>query len=267
MAANNTGEGDSLPLAGRRVLVTRAPHQASELADRLSALGAVPVLIPTIEIGPPTSFEALDEAVRSLASFDLIAFTSANAVRAFQERAAAIGVTPAPRRIAVVGPATAGAVEALGLRVDVMPSVYTAEALSQALLPEVRGQRILLVLAEYAPRILESGLKGGGAEVTVAPAYKNRIPETSLSAVADLFAEPSAYPDAVTFTSASTAKNLAALLEAGGLTLPDRVTRASIGPITSRALVELGLPPHIEASEPTISALADAVTAHLRRAL
>jgi uroporphyrinogen-III synthase len=267
-AKNNTDRSTaSLPLTGRRILITRAPHQASELAERLSALGATPVLIPTIEIGPPTSFAALDEAVRTLGSFDLIAFTSANAVRAFQERATALGVTPAPRRTAVVGPATARAVEALGLRVDVVPPVFTAESLGQTLLPEARGARVLLVLAEQAPAILETALRGRGVEVTVAAAYRNRIPATSLSSVEELFAEPSAYPDAVTFTSASTVNNLVALLEAARLTLPDTVTRASIGPITSRALVELGLPPHIEASEPTISALVDAVAVHLRGAV
>jgi uroporphyrinogen-III synthase len=135
------------------------------------------------------------------------------------------------------------------------------------LLPEARGQRILLVLAEYAPGILASTLKGGGAEVTVAAAYKNRIPDGSLSAVTQLFAEPTAYPDAVTFTSASTANNLLALLEVARLTLPDGVTRASIGPITSRALMELGLPAHIEAAEPTIPALVEAVAAYLRKAV
>ncbi len=261
---NNAGDGDSLPLAGQRVLVTRAPHQASDLADRLRALGATPVLIPTIEIGPPGSFEALDAAVASLASFDLVAFTSANAVRAFEERTTAIGVAPTPRQIAVVGSATARAVEALGLRVDVVPQVFTAESLGQTLLPEVRGLQILLVLAEDAPAILETVLRGGGAEVTVAAAYKNRIPETSLSAVIDLFVKPEAYPNAATFTSASTAKNLVALLEAAGLTLPDAVVRASIGPITSRTMVGLGLPPHIEAEEPTIAALVEAVVTCLR---
>jgi uroporphyrinogen-III synthase len=261
---NCVGSSESLPLAGRRILITRAPHQASELADRLSALGATPVLIPTIEIGPPTSFGALDAAVKALASFDLVAFTSANAVRAFQERAAALGVVPVPRRIAVVGPATARAIEAIGLRVDDVPPVFTAESLGQTLLPEAHGQRILLVLAEDAPAILETALRTGGAEVSVAAAYKNRIPDSSLSAMKELFAVPEAYPDAVTFTSASTAKNLLALLEAAGLTLPEVVVRASIGPITSRALVELGLAPHAEASEPTIPALVEAVAAHLR---
>jgi uroporphyrinogen-III synthase len=264
-AKKNAGSDGELPLAGTRILITRAPHQASELADRLSALGATPVLIPTIELGSPASFAALDAAIAGLADFDLVAFTSANAVRASQERAAALGVAAAPRRIAVVGPATARAVEAMGLRVDLIPPVFSAESLGRTLQPEVRGRRILLVLAEDAPAILEAALKESGAQVTVAAAYKNRIPDGSLAAIADLFREPAAYPDAVTFTSASTAHNLTALLEAARMSLPDTVARASIGPITSRALAELGLPPHIEAAEATIPALVEAVVAELQK--
>jgi uroporphyrinogen-III synthase len=254
-----------LPLAGRRILVTRAPHQASELAGRLRELGATPVLIPTIEIGPPSSFAGLDAAIRELAGFDLVAFTSANAVQAFQERGAVTRVTAAPKRVAVVGPATARAVEAMGLRWDVMPPVFTAESLGERLLPEVGGRRVLVVLAEDAPPVLETALKDGGAEVTVVAAYQNRIPETSLSAVKEIFARREDYPDAVTFTSASTANNLAALLETAGLRLPGSVGRVSIGPITSQAMAELGLAPHVEASEPTIGALVDAVVECLRR--
>jgi uroporphyrinogen-III synthase len=266
MATNisSAGASESLPLAGRRILVTRAPHQASELAERLSGLGATAISIPTIEIGPPASFAALDTALASLDSFDLVAFTSANAVRAFHERAELLDVTPAPKRIAVVGPATARAVEAIGLHVDIQPPIFTAESLAQTLVPEARGRRMLLVLAEQAPSILESALKAAGALVTVAAAYGNHIPSSSLSAITSLFADPSKYPDAVTFTSASTAGNLVALLDAAGLTLPATVARASIGPITSHALVELGLPPHVEASEPTIAALANTVASYLR---
>jgi uroporphyrinogen-III synthase len=263
---NSDGEPGSLPLAGRRILITRAPHQASELGERLIKLGATPVLIPTIEIGPPPSFAALDAALGSLASFDLVAFTSANAVGAFAQRAELLGVAPKARRVAAVGPATARALGAIGLRADVLPPVFTAESLAQTLLTEVSGQRILLVLVEDAPRILEQGLVGGGAGVTVAAAYANRIPETSLAAVKALFAEPALYPDAVTFTSASTAGNLVALLDGAGLALPAAVVRASIGPITSRALCDLRLPPHLEAAEPTIAALAEALAEHLRTA-
>jgi len=254
----------SQPLAGRRILVTRAPHQVSELADRLRALGATPVLIPTIEIAPPSSFVALDAALEQLDSFDLIAFTSANAVDAFSDRAKLLGLEPLapPRRIAVVGPSTARAVEAIGLRADVVPPVFTAESLAETLRPEASGRRILLILAEDAPPTLRDALAAAGAQVTVAAAYRSRIPAASLAAIKQLFADPKSRPDAVTFTSASTATNLAALLEAAGLALPDSVVRASIGPVTSRALVDLGLPPHIEASESTIPALVTALAAH-----
>ncbi len=251
---------------GRRILVTRAPRQASQLAERLRALGAVPLLIPTIEIGPPASFAALDAALTSLSGFDLVVFTSANGVEAFQQRAQLLGVLPKPRRIAVVGPATARAVQAMGLAADVVPPVFTAASLAQVLHPEARGRRILLVLAEQAPATLHTALEAAGASVTVAAAYGNRIPMASLAAVAEIFAEPEKVPDAVTFTSASTAGNLIALLQAAGLSLPASTVRASIGPVTSRALRELGVPPHLEAAEPTIAALVEALAAHFQQA-
>jgi uroporphyrinogen-III synthase len=253
-----------LALTGRRILVTRAPRQASKLAEQLSALGATPILIPTIEIVPPASFAALDAALTALSSFDLVAFTSANAVEAFHQRAQLLGLTPAPRRIAVVGPATARAVDAIGLHAGVVPPTFTAESLAhtivQALLPKVPGAHILLVLVEQAPATLASALAVAGARVTVAAAYSNHVPQASLAAVAALFAEPANYPDAVT------AGNLIALLEAAGLSLPATMVRASIGPITSRALDGLGLPPHLEAAEPTIAALVEALAAHFHAA-
>ena len=255
-------------LTGRRILITRAPHQASQLADRLTALGATPILIPTIEIAPPASFAELDAALASLSVFDLVAFTSANAVEAFRQRAQFLGLAPTPRRIAVIGPATVRAVEAIGLHADLVPPVFTAESLAQTIVHTVLSQTpaasVLLVLAEQAPAILRSALAAAGACVTVAPAYSNRVPQASLAAVADLFAEPEKVPDAVTFTSASTAANLVALLEAASHTLPASVVRASIGPITSRALCDLGLPPHLEAAEPTVAALANALAAHFQ---
>jgi uroporphyrinogen-III synthase len=255
------------PLAHHRILITRAPHQASELADRLRDLGAIPVLVPTIEIAPPSSFAALDASLASLSDFDLTAFTSANAVESFHKRAESLGITPSPRRVAVVGPSTARAVETIGIHADVVPPTFTAEALAETLRPEAPGRRILLVLAEGAPTTLRDGLEAAGAQVTVATAYSNRIPESSLQAITALFSDPAEYPDAVTFTSASTAGNLVALLEAAGLTLPATVIRASIGPITSRALRDLGLPPHIEAAESTINGLVASLVAHFRTAI
>jgi len=252
------------PLAGRRILITRAPHQASELAERLAALGATPILIPTIEIAPPSSFAALDAALCQIAEFDVAAFTSPNAVNAFHRRAETLGLNPQPRRIAVVGPATARAIEAIGLRADVMPQIFTAESLAERLAPEAAGSRFLLVLAEDAPPKLQAGLEAAGGHVTVAAAYSNRIPAESLTAVQSLFADSQQVPDAALFTSASTAENLIALLQSAGLTLPEQVARGSIGPITSKALRGLGQPAHFEAAESTIPALAEAVAAYFR---
>lgn len=243
------------PLTDRRILVTRAPHQASELADRLRDLGATPILIPTIEIAPPSSYAALDAALASIASFDVIAFTSANAVESFHQRANLLNLTQKPRRIAAVGSATARALESVGLHADLLPPTFTAESLAETLRPEASGRSILLVLAEAAPTILCDALLAANARVTVAAGYSNRIPEASLAALTSLFGDPANYPDAITFTSASTAANLIALLEAAKLTLPQSVIRASIGPITSRALSDLNLPPHIEAAESTITGL------------
>ena len=208
---------ESKPLAGRRILITRAPHQASELADRLRELGAIPVLVPTIEIvAPRLPLRRSTTRCQSVGAFDLVVFTSANAVEALHKRAELLGLTPRPRRIAVVGTATARALEAIGLKADVMPATFTAEALGRDVAPEAPGRRVLLLLAEDAPTVLRDALVAAGAEVTVAAAYRNRIPEASLAAVGSLFAAPGNYPDAVTFTSASTAVNLVALLECGG---------------------------------------------------
>ena len=254
-----------LPLTGRRILVTRAPHQASELAERLRAAGAEPLVIPTIDIAPPSSYEELDRAIADSGSFDVVAFTSANAVEAFANRAEALRIAPKARRVAVVGRATERAVQAIGLRVDVVPPVFTAESLAETLSGEARGKRFLLILAEDGPTTLRDGLLAVGAQVTVAAAYRNRVPESSVGAIASLFSDAAGCLDAVTFTSASTAHNLLSLLQAAQLTLPETVIRASIGPVTSKALNELNLPPHVEAKESTIPALVDCLADYFGR--
>ena len=111
--------------------------------------------------------------------------------------------------------------------------------------------------AAEARDILPEALTRAGAQVTIAEAYRNRIPPESIPALHQLFASPATRPDAITFTSASTARNLVTLLEAANLTLPSTITLASIGPITSQALRDLGLNPTIEAAEPTIAALVE----------
>jgi uroporphyrinogen-III synthase len=248
-----------LPLAHRRILVTRARGQASALAELLGSEGATPILIPTIEIATPESWEALDAGLRGMAGFDWLILTSANAVTALTDRARALGVLPRPRRIAAIGPATAKAVVASGLapQVDLMPDEFIAESFAEALWPHARGKSMLLVRAAEARDLLPQQMVAAGARVTVAEAYRNRIPTGSIEALSRLFAADP--PDGITFTSGSTARNLAGLLEAGGLAVPPDIVLASIGPITSEAMRALGLEPTVEADEATIPALVGAL--------
>src|SRR5215469_11434619 len=122
---------DDLPLAGRRILVTRAAHQAGKLSEGLKALGAIPVEVPVLEIAPPVSFEGLDHSLRKFDEYDWVIFTSANTVRALVERCAAIGVVTRANtvKVAAVGAATAAAAQEAGWDIAVVPENYVAEGL------------------------------------------------------------------------------------------------------------------------------------------
>ncbi len=253
-----------------RVLITRTRQQASELAARLEAVGVETVLVPTIEIAEPASWCALDAALACLRSFDWVLFPSANAVDFFVRRARQLGVAPHARQIAVVGPATARAVAAAGLVPDSLPVLvppeYVAESLAKALItrgPQA-GVSYLLVRAEEARDVLPAMLEAAGAQVTVAAAYCNRTPKDAVPELRRLFGDGGAVPEVITFTSSSTAKNLFALINSAGLTIPAGVALASIGPITSATLREVGREPTFEASEATVDSLAEATAHYIR---
>jgi uroporphyrinogen-III synthase len=251
-------------LANKRILITRARNQASELATQLASLGATPIVIPTIEIVPPASFRALDASLTCLRTYDWLLFTSPNAIDAFHRRAQFLRLTQLPKKIAVIGPATLAAATAIGLTVDLVPPRYVAESLTESLLSEAPGKSFLLIRAAEARDYLPKTLTAAGAIVTIAEAYRNQVPLESIHAFQALFKFPENYPDAITFTSASTARNLCALLDVAGLMLPPTIILASIGPITSDALRALNHEPTIEATEPTIAALVQALLIHLR---
>jgi len=251
-----------------RILVTRSPHQASELADALRALGADPILIPTIELIAPTTYAPLDEALAHLDHFHWLLFTSVNAVEAFhqrlRERPNPYSLIPTSCLTAAIGPATARALESIGLTPTLIPEKAIAESLAIALLPHAiqpdgTPTRFLLLRAEVARDHLPEALRTAGAEVTIAPAYRTVIPEASITAIQTLFADPKRHPTAITFTSSSTAENLFALLKSANLTLPTEILRASIGPITSQTLRNLGYPPQIEAQQATVTSLVEAL--------
>jgi uroporphyrinogen-III synthase len=247
-------------LTNKRILVTRTRHQASDLATQLEALGATAILIPTIEIAPPETYAPLDAALTCLSTYDWLVFTSANAVEAFHSRAQFQRLNQLPKHIAVIGPATLRAANNIGLTVDLVPPKYIAESLAETLLLEASGKSFLLVRAAEARDTIPEALTAAGAIVTIAEAYRNQIPPDSIPALQALFSVPANYPDAITFTSASTARNLTTLLETAKLILPPNIVLASIGPITSQTLRDLGYEPNLEAAEATVPALVQSLT-------
>ncbi|HVN92758.1 MAG TPA: uroporphyrinogen-III synthase [Terracidiphilus sp.] len=254
-------EKTALPLAGRRVLVTRAAHQAGKLSEGLRAVGAEAVEVPVLEIRPPESFDALDRALRALGSYDWLVLTSANAVRALAERAAELNVSfeaSGPRQVAAIGEATAAAARDAGFSVEIVPASYIAESLVAEIAPRANGQRILLARAAIARDVIPDALRAAGATVEVVDAYCNVMPE---SAPALLRAALGKGIDAVAFTSSSSVTHLADAARAAGLTFPFAgVAAVSIGPITSKTLREIGWEPAEEANRSDVPGLIQAVT-------
>ena len=250
----------TLPLAGRRVLVTRGAKQASSLSDGLRALGAIPVEVPVIEIRPPESFDGLDAALRKLDSYDWLILTSANAVRSFVERAEYLGIE-LPRKpalnVAAIGPATANAAQKSKLEVSIIPESYVAESLVKVLQQKTAGMSVLLARAAVARDVIPNALREAGAMVDVVDAYRNALPESAPEKLRQALSEPI---DAVTFTSSSSALHLAEAARLAGIAFPFAdVPAISIGPITSRILRDLGWPPAAEGDPSEIPGLIAAV--------
>ena len=249
-----------LPLAGRRVLVTRAVHQAGKLSDGLRALGAEPVEVPVLEIRPPASFEPLDAALRKLGDYDWLILTSANTVRAVTDRAAELGLElaqPEGLKVAAVGEATAAAARKTGLQIGFVPDAYVAESLVAGLMGQIPGQRILLARAAVARDVIPDALREAGTEVDVVDAYRNVLPEAAPDQLR-LALEQGI--DAATFTSSSSATHLAEAARQAGTAWPlAGVPAVSIGPITSRTLRELGWEPAAEANPHDIAGLVAAI--------
>jgi uroporphyrinogen-III synthase len=251
----------SQPLSGVRVLVGRARHQASALSSELRKLGATVVEIPFIEIRKPRSFKPLDSALMNLANYDWLILTSVNGVEAMWERLAKLHLAKTifkPVRIAAIGPATKKAIEQRGGVVDVVPKEYVAESVVRSLQRRVKGKRVLLVRAKVARDVIPRELRQAGAEVDVVEAYETVVPRASGQRLHRLLKNPRRRAHVVTFTSSSTVRNFVALLGSSRASIQG-VGLASIGPVTSSTLRELGLPVDIEAKEFTIPGLVEAI--------
>ncbi len=238
------------PLAGVRAVVTRAAGQAGELRNALEALGATTVAFPTLVLRAPADSRPLDRAIDRLALYDWLLFTSANGVRRFFERLERRGCdlrAVGHLRLAAIGPGTAETLAEYRLRADVVPPRYVAESLAAALAKVgVRGARILLPRAREAREALPVLLARHGAAVDVVEAYRMEPVRYPAARVRRLLLDRPC--DLLTFLSAQTAKFFAAAVGVRVLrTLRGTAAVASIGPITTRALREIGLPPHAQA--------------------
>lgn len=242
---------ERLPLFGRTIAVTRAAGQNREMAAHLRSLGANAVEVPAIEIAPPQDPAPLAQAIENLESYDWLIFTSANGVHGFVK---ALDASPQDlrclrARLCAIGPATAAALEALHLKVDLVPEQYVAESLVEAFAGQsLDGKRVLLPRAAVARDVVPLALSARGAKVDVVEAYRTVVPESSAATLAALD-----HADWVTFTSSSTVKNFLAL---GGRRLLDNGAKiASIGPVTSDTCRAHGLDVAVEANPHTVDAL------------
>lgn len=252
---------DRRPLHGVSVLVPRTRHQASELSDRLRALGAEPVEAPTIAIEPTRDPEGLRTALAKVAdgAYDWVAFTSANGVDAVWEQLDVLGADGrwfAGTRLAVVGPGTREALVARGLRADLVPARYTTRGLAEALLAApCTGRRVLLPRADIATPTLTRVLAEAGWDTVEVEAYRTVRPRGLPEVVTERLAAGGI--DVLAFASSSTVRNFVDLL---GGPLDPTIRIASIGPVTSETCHELGLRVDAEADPHDLDGLVHAVT-------
>ena len=247
---------DNQPLFGKKIVVTRTRKQSSKLSQQLCRLGAAVIEFPTIEIRPDKDLGALETAIKNLRDFAWLFFTSQNAVAIFFDRLFSLGLDSraiGSVKIAAIGPATGDELIKYGLKPDLVPKEFVAERLLAAAGSlQLQGAKVLLPCAREARSVLAEGLQKLGATVerihiyeTVKPGHI--APETMASVQE---------ADLITFTSSSTARNFFSLVPSV------KVELASIGPVTSQTVRELGYSITFEASEYTIDGLVQAIMEH-----
>jgi uroporphyrinogen-III synthase len=240
------------PLAGKRILITRARHQAGRLAEALEERGAEVLRLPTIEIIPPETYAHLDAVLEVISGFDWLIVTSANGAAALADRMQFLRIRSEQLKhlqIAAIGPATAVALGRIGLTVSAMPDEYVAEAVVAMLKDKVAGRRVLLARAAVARDVIPEQLRECGADIHVVETYRTVIPADSIDQVRALFGPEKPLPDAVTFTSSSTVNNFFALLAAAKIERPQGLRAVSIGPVTTKTLRQHNWEPACEAGK------------------
>jgi len=256
---------ENKPLMGKRIVVTRAREQASDLLQLLNAAGADCLECPTIQIAPPDNWELLDQAIQDLSEYHWLVFTSVNGVGYFFRRLFELGKDVRALhhiQTACIGPATEKRLKDFGLTCDILPDSYRAESVVEVFKHQaLAGKKILLPRAREARLILPQELSRMGADVDEIPVYVTRIAEENTATLLAGLEEQRI--DCVTFTSSSTVRNFKKLIpEAAFEQLMAPVTVACIGPITEDTARDLGFKVHLVADTYTIPGLVDALIGH-----
>lgn len=260
---------DVKPLFGRRILVTRPREQATEMSELIESLGGEPIEAPFIRIVPPLEYEELDAACAAIKDFDWLVFSSANAVEAFMQRllASPLDLRALSRtRLCAVGPATTERLSRYGLKVDLSPAEYRAEAIVEAFATStsVAGLSVLIPRADIGREIIGDELRRQGAKVTEVVAYRTVVVDPEREG------EPDVYRmllekqlDVVTFASASSVRSFVRAFgqdQAADLLRP--VAVAAIGPVTAQAAAQYGIHTTIMPAQYTVPAMVDAIVQH-----
>ncbi|MFQ6082862.1 MAG: uroporphyrinogen-III C-methyltransferase [Candidatus Aminicenantia bacterium] len=247
---------ESKPLFGKKIIVTRSRTQASKLVDLLEEYGAEAIEVPTIKFEYPEKSNSLDEVINQIKKFEWLIFTSVNGVKSFFKRFFSLkdirelsGI-----KIACIGPATKNEIESFYLKVDFQPSKYVAECFTEEFVKknDVKNKNILLIRADEARDYIEKELINSGANVTSVVGYRTLPEDSKSSEIMEIFERGEV--DWVTFTSSSTVRNFFNIYQGS-----KKFKIASIGPITSRTIMELGFSPDVEAEEHTIPGLVKAI--------
>jgi uroporphyrinogen III methyltransferase/synthase len=251
---------ETLPLFGRRIVITRPIEEADRSADTLEALGAEVLVAPTVTISPPEDWSSVDRAIDDLSSYDWLVFTSGNGVRSFLDRLLARGRdlrALGPLKLAAIGPATAEVLRHYHLTADLVPATFRSEVLAEDLVTRAAGRRILLARADRGRALLREELERVADVVQVA-VYRNADAEAIPSAVLMRISEGSV--DWITLTSSAITERLYALLAGEARARIGTTTRlASISPVTSEAAARCGWPIAAESSEATWDGLVRAI--------
>jgi uroporphyrinogen-III synthase len=249
------------PLAGRRVLVTRARAQAGSLTAALRAAGAEPVEAPLLRIDPAGDYAMLDEALRHLRRYDWTIFTSANTIVHVGRRLEALGLgwtAFAGVAVAAVGPKSAEELRARGVDVAYVPAEAVGSVLAAGL-PLLLGQRVLFAGADIAATHVAAALRNRGAVVDQVVAYRTTPVHDGAGELRAHLA--SGAIDAVTFASSSSVHNLCAVLGDAPVAALARTVLACIGPVTATTARAYGLAPRVVAGEHTVEGLVAALSA------